>query len=287
MNLDKSDLSLSLKYRVKGAIWGLAAGDRNGGPIRMSLRLANSLLTQKNYDRKHLIEVFYNWQRGPPYDTERSFDTGPTFNQVFNHYQKGIPIEQAAQLVNSSSQNVGINSAHRVAPLACFGTISDGDLVSYSQSQCMITHLHPISVEITNVFSILLRKLILGFPLEVSITEAKKYLTSYEGKLAFNPVEYNQLSPNGFAPNVLQATLYFLSSSSDFSTTLQNSIDFAGSANYCPVLVGALTGALYGVNEIKPKDFDHCDESLRKSIETIAEALSESWTITEKKSSIY
>jgi len=255
-------------------------GDRNGGQIRMSLRLASSLLSQKTFDQNHIIETFYKWHRGPPYDTERAFDTGPIFHQVFNHYHNGMSIEEAARKVNSP--NAGINPAHREAPLACFGTISDEDLVQYSKIQCSITHLHPISIEMTIVLAILLRKIILGFPLEEAINEAKKYLTSFEGKLAFQPKEYHQLSPNGFAPNVIQATLYFLSSATDFSSILQNSIAFAGSSNYCPVLVGALAGALYGVDQIKPEDYAHCEEPLRKNIETIAEALSETWS-TEKK----
>jgi len=33
---------------------------------------------------------------------------------------------------------------------------------------------------------------------------------------------------------------------------LKQSKEFSGSANYCPVLVGSIGGAMYGHNEIKP-----------------------------------
>jgi len=110
--------------RVRGALLGLAAGDRNGGPIRMvrnqnivcddfwaksryvledlmtltqALRLAQSLIAKQKYDRNDIIDRYYKWFRGPPYDTERAFDTGATFASVFHQYAKGVDIDTASR----------------------------------------------------------------------------------------------------------------------------------------------------------------------------------------------
>jgi ADP-ribosylglycohydrolase len=38
---------------------------------------------------------------------------------------------------------------------------------------------------------------------------------------------------------------------------LRESLQFAGAANYCPVLVGAMAGILYGVQAIPPEAYQH------------------------------
>ena len=50
--------------------------------------------------------------------------------------------------------------------------------------------------------------------------------------------------PTGFAPDVLRTALYFVENSRDFNSALDPSLTFAGSANYCPVIVGALAGTV-------------------------------------------
>jgi ADP-ribosylglycohydrolase len=46
----------------------------------------------------------------------------------------------------------------------------------------------------------------------------------------------------GFAPLVLKTALYFVENSRDFNSALDPSLNYAGSANYCPVIVGAIAG---------------------------------------------
>jgi ADP-ribosylglycohydrolase len=47
----------------------------------------------------------------------------------------------------------------------------------------------------------------------------------------------------GYAPAVLRTALYFVERSRDFDSALDASLKFAGSPNFCPVIVGALAGA--------------------------------------------
>ena len=43
-------VAMSVRDRVAGVLLGIAAGDRNRGPMRMAWRLSCSLLEQKKYD---------------------------------------------------------------------------------------------------------------------------------------------------------------------------------------------------------------------------------------------
>jgi len=63
---------------------------------------------------------------------------------------------------------------------------------------------------------------------------------------------------DGYAPNVLQAAIYFLNRHDSFESALMASMDFAGPSNYCPVLVGALAGARFGASAVPRQLLSHC-----------------------------
>ena len=56
----------------------------------------------------------------------------------------------------------------------------------------------------------------------------------------------DHLSRGGYAPHCLTAAIHFVHWSTDFSNALHSSLDFAGAANYCPVLVAVLAEARWG-----------------------------------------
>ncbi len=62
---------VSVQERVAGLILGLAAGDKNGGPIRMALRLAGSLDRLRTFDAQDVGNCYLEWF------TKEGFDTGP------------------------------------------------------------------------------------------------------------------------------------------------------------------------------------------------------------------
>eukprot|EP01126_Amoeba_proteus_P013422 TRINITY_DN1570_c0_g1_i4.p1 TRINITY_DN1570_c0_g1~~TRINITY_DN1570_c0_g1_i4.p1 ORF type:complete len:116 (+),score=10.11 TRINITY_DN1570_c0_g1_i4:107-454(+) len=80
---------ISKEDRVRGAFLGLAAGVRNGGPMRMAMRLAESLLDKRQLDMNDVVKRYHDWFRGPPFDSEKAFDTGPTFVTTFRTFKEG------------------------------------------------------------------------------------------------------------------------------------------------------------------------------------------------------
>jgi len=57
--------------RCRGVMIGLAAGDRNGGPIRMAVRLAESLHDCGGFDPADILDRYLTWWKAG------AFDTGP------------------------------------------------------------------------------------------------------------------------------------------------------------------------------------------------------------------
>lgn len=50
--------------RCAGVLVGLAAGDRNGGPVRLAIRLLESLLEKKGFDKSDVVEKYLSYFRG-------------------------------------------------------------------------------------------------------------------------------------------------------------------------------------------------------------------------------
>lgn len=67
--------------RCAGVLWGLAAGDKNGGPIRMAVILSETLMRSKSFSKADVVASYQGWYQGK--DDEPCFDTGQTFSNVF------------------------------------------------------------------------------------------------------------------------------------------------------------------------------------------------------------
>src|SRR5882672_6432981 len=99
--------------RCRGVLIGLAAGDRIGGPIRMALRLAESLLACGGFDPSDTLERYLRWWR------EGAFDTGPVSERALKLMASGMPAPEAVAQVHREfgGKTAGCNPAHRSPPL--------------------------------------------------------------------------------------------------------------------------------------------------------------------------
>ena len=110
--------------RCRGVLLGLAAGDRNGGPIRMAVRLAESLLELGRFDPADTVGRYLRWWR------EGAFDTGPVSGRALEVMAAGLsPSEASAQVHREfGGKTAGCNPALRSSPLAMLASLADDDL---------------------------------------------------------------------------------------------------------------------------------------------------------------
>jgi ADP-ribosyl-[dinitrogen reductase] hydrolase len=229
--------------RATGVLLGLAAGDRIGGPLRMALCLAESLLNQLKFDSQHVFETYHTWY------LNGGFDTGPTTARVFKQVSQGLSVVDAVALVDKQSQGLtaGCNPMHRAIPLTLAPFISDDELAEIARQDAKLTHFHPLAGDVSAATVMLCRKLIHGENLEAALNSI-----NIENWLD------RPLSNSGFAPDVFHAAVHFVRESNSFQTALGNALGFAGADNYCPVVVGALAGAVYGASQIPASTLKHC-----------------------------
>jgi ADP-ribosylglycohydrolase len=247
--------------RCRGVLVGLAAGDRIGGPIRMALRLAESLVETGRFDAADVLGRYLAWRR------QGALDTGPVSARALALVAAGVPVEDATAQVHreSGGMTAGCNPAHRSPPLAMCAAVADDDLAGCALAEARLTHHDPLAGEVAAAANKLCRALIRGAAWQDAVREAGSF-AGQEGPG----------SNGGYAPDVLRAALFFVGTSARFAEALDRSLAFAGPSNYCPVLVGAVAGARWGASAIPPSALAHVD--ILPRVREAAEALAAGWT---------
>jgi ADP-ribosyl-[dinitrogen reductase] hydrolase len=246
--------------RCRGVLVGLAAGDRIGGPIRMAVRLAESLVEMGRFDAAAVLGRYLAWwQHG-------AFDTGPVSARALALVAAGRPVEEATAQVHreAGGMTAGCNPAHRSPPLAMCAAVAADDLGGCALAEANLTHHDPLAGEVAAAVNKLCRALIRGVVWQDAVRDAGSFATP-EGPG----------SNVGFAPDVLRAALHFVGSSARFTEALDRSLAFAGPSNYCPVLVGAVAGARWGASAIPPPVLAHVE--ILPRVRAAADALAAGW----------
>jgi ADP-ribosylglycohydrolase len=258
--------------RVAGVLLGLAAGDRNGGPVELALRLAESLLERRAFDREDQLRRFLDWH------AEGAFDTGPVTGGVLKLMAGGLPAGEAAGRVHREldGQTAGCNPAHRVAPLAMAAFLPDQALPDLAREQALLTHLHPLAGDTAAALAVLCRALVRGVPWTGALARATAGRLA-EVRAALGPGDGMPLSGGGFSPEVLRAAVHFVGAARGFAEALAAALRFAGPPNYCPVLAGALGGARWGAAAIAPSALAHCRDLTR--LRQAAARLAADWAV--------
>lgn len=264
----------ALRDRVRGTLLGLAAGDRNGGPLQMALRLAESLAEHRRFDREDVLERYLAWWRA------EGFDTGAVAAHVFEAIESGVPPAEAPARVHAALDGLtaGCNPAHRSPPLAMAAFLPEEGLVELAAREASLTHRHPLAGDAAAFGVVLCRQLIRGAPWEAALEHAARGRKA-PTRRAVPGAGWDRIGRGGFAPEVLRAALEHLAEKGSFGEALESSLLFAGPANYCPVLVGAIGGARWGAEAIPEAALAHCREVER--VAAVAERLAEGWVAAD------
>ena len=242
--------------RALGVLLGLAAGDQNGGPIRMALRLAESLAERRGFDPDDVMRRYMEWYR------EGAFDTGPVALSVFARIAGGQPRAVAVRGVHEANGGLtaGCAPAQRSAPLAMAAFVSDGELARAAREEAALTHFDSLAGDVAAAVVILCRGLIAGLAWPDALARAAAGRAEVTRKaLGGSGADVGAIGRGGFAPEALAAAIHFLSQHDRLVNALEAAQAFAGPQNYCPVLVGSIGGARWGVDQVPVELIRHVE----------------------------
>jgi len=250
---------MAMADRCRGVLLGLAAGDRNGGPTELAVRLAESLAERIAFDGDDVLARYLAWWR------EGAFDTGPVAALVLEQVVCGVPVDKAVAQADREldGQTAGCNPAHRAGPLAMAAFLDDAIVGDCAVREAALTHAHPLAGDVAAAVVVLCRALVRGYGWGAALRFAAADRLAATIR-ALRPADSpKSLARGGFAPDVLQAAVYFVTANVSFDAALAASLTFAGPANYCPVLVGSIGGARWGASAIHDQHLAHCRDRAR------------------------
>ena len=272
--------------RAKGCLLGLIAGDDNGGPTAMMLKNLSVMTQTKTLMPQHFGKGYLEWLR------EDGFDAGVVTNKVLELVDSGLSFDEAAKQVDEElgGMTAGIGPAHRSIPLTlpyvawylrspnffeeCPNT-GFREFQSTIEREARLTHLHKEAAEVSLAVNAIIMHFILGKDEFRALDFGMKFINQdLRSDILDNAYfkKSDHLKDGGYAPDVLTAALWFLFHTHTLEDALKQSKEFAGSANYCPVLVGSIGGAMYGYNAIRDslKKIDKDDiNKIVSSVDTI------------------
>lgn len=282
----------NVQDRCRGVLLGLGAGDRNGGPVEMAVELAKSLLEKGHFDQADVGRRYLAW-----YSASGSavWDSGPTAAEVFRS-ARGDAAQLPAAAIDVDRRlkgmTAGSNVCHRIPPVAMAAFLDYEAVAAAAVSDAALTHASPLAAAASAAVALVCRGLILGQTLEEATAAAAAH-RSLEGSAASpireallrRDVRKEELSSGGFSVDALLAALHFTATASNFSDGIRAAIQFAGPANYCPVICGAFLGGRFGAGQVAEDLFSETVShraaeyaKLGAQLNELADALSSGWS---------
>jgi ADP-ribosylglycohydrolase/O-acetyl-ADP-ribose deacetylase (regulator of RNase III) len=300
-NAQPSSLVQTLyEKRILGGLWGSVTGDALGVPVEFQLRSVmerdpvtdlrgygtynqppgtwsddSSLmlctlysLLGLNLDTGDMAQRFVRFlDHGYMTPAGNVFDVGTTTAGAIGRLRDGTPPEEAGGMDETDNGN---GSLARMLPLALrFFHETDTDLVVYAHRASALTHRHPRTLIACGVYSVLLKKLLLGAPPAAAYASTCEFALAYYSRSAlsvelphFDRLLAGRLAElpravvpsSGYVVHSLEASIWALltaaATHASFSETLLRAVNLGGDTDTIACVTGALAGVQHGVDAI-------------------------------------
>jgi len=278
--------------RIVGGVVGLAVGDALGVPVeflsREAARRKNVLgmtgpgthhqapgtwsddssmalctlasLIDKGYEPRDMMQRFSDW-RFKGYMAARGrevFDVGITTHAAISRYKEGAPTPWGG----SGERDNGNGSLMRILPLSLF--VADRpveDIVKMNFEVSALTHAHIRSQLCCALFSLVVRGLLRGEPLDSSLRSATQALESSIPAKEREPLkrilsgavltlDEDEISGDGYVVHTLEASLWCCARYEAYRDAVLAAVNLGGDTDTTGAVTGALAGVMHGLEAI-------------------------------------
>ncbi|BAI81623.1 conserved hypothetical protein [Deferribacter desulfuricans SSM1] len=232
------------KNIIGGGHLNLNAGDWSDD-TSMLIALATSLdekrVVDENSERKHYLKWFYN---GEYSSTNTAIGIGKT---TYKALKTGKPQKDRLSNGNGALMRSSIITAYYLDK-------TDKELIEDSAKSASVTHGHPIALFTNSIYNLLLKYLILNYPLEEALEKVKN--TFYDIIEDINPIfeEPDIYTTTPYCVTTLQTAIWLNMESKNFEEAVLKAINIGGDTDTIGAVTGAIAGAIYGFESI-PKRF--------------------------------
>ncbi|CAF1291456.1 unnamed protein product [Rotaria sordida] len=270
---------------------GQAVVDSFGASTNMALGLSKSLQKRKAFDGAHVMShylYFYHLSKHSigkttelVYEELKATITKPPHKLTREQFK--FPIDKIHSASRSAHEQLnglssGCNPAQRSFPLACCRWIDDNDLFQISCDEAHLTHFSTTAGQASALTNLICRRLIKGDQWNDAIRTAFSTAPDLLGEIREiqdryeNDTRLNSRLPAGYAPNTLHTALYCVTKANSFKSALNHAHEL--DKTYCPIIVGILAGARWGVPSSM---LDKSPKDKLKDIRQVAKCFTDEW----------
>lgn len=298
--------SPTFDHAAKGALVGTFVGDALGMPFEgmpataipprvemrdarlgrgtytddteMMIALAESLLRCDVVDEEDVARSF-----SAAYDPKRGYGAGT--RRVFELWQRGVPVREAAGQLFGGQGSLGNGAAMRIAPVAVRFADDPVLLDVQARRSARVTHAHAVGVDAAAVQAATIAAAALDEPLletarQAARTEELRSRLDQVAELrsrAAEPEEvYAELGTSSNAQESVPAAIYAALQGTDFASAVIFAVRCGGDTDTVAAMSGAIAGARFGHGAIPRGWLDALedDDRGRRHVEALAERLS-------------
>ena len=274
---------MNIKKRLSGCALGSAIGDALGMPLEfgpaspednlirqmkagrlsagsftddteMALALAESLAYQHPLDPNDLSERFVAWLKtNPP-------DIGLHTRSALGYIAQGKSWSETESLIlKIKPDSAGNGSIMRCWPVAITWWNHAEDLISDSQLQSRVTHAHPDCIAGSVFVNLMISEFVKGRNRETGLDYALKHTPGlskdFKAVISAAPQRNRfELLNTGWVRHTIESAVWGLLNFGSFTETVIQVVNLGNDADTAGAVVGAIAGALYGIETI-PDDW--------------------------------
>jgi len=223
-------LEKSCKIKIRSKLWS--------DDTSMLIALATSLfetggVVDVENERKHYLKWFF--------EGAYTLD-GNTFG--YGKTTKDALVTKNPKTDRFSNGNGALMRSSVLA--AYYLNKTDKELEEASGKSCAVTHGHPVSIFTNIIYTFILKKILLNFPLEDALFQAKERyfnIISDTNEIFSKPVFY---VTTPYCVTTLQAAIYINLESANFTESITKVLSLGGDTDTIGAVTGAICGAMYG-----------------------------------------
>ena len=225
----------------------------------MTLATIDSINEKGCIDYNDIMDKFSNWvNKGDYTSTGKFFDIGITTRKALANYNNGLdPIDCGGR---TASDN-GNGSLMRMLPFVIYSMekeLTEEDEIQLINEASSITHAHEISRLGCKIYCDFIKGLFNGAKLDelFDYLREKDYLSYYSNasieayrRILDGSIRYlneDDVLSNGFVVSTLEASLWSLYNSNDYSSAVLKAINLGSDTDTVGAITGSLAGAYYG-----------------------------------------
>lgn len=221
-------------------------------------------LNKGSLKEEELLDNFVKAQRGEYSINHEELEFGKTTTSALDNYLNGHDSSRCGGIDLNDNGSGAIIRMFPIACLAYMDKLKEEEILDLVRTSVSVTHAHEINILGCYIYTLYLIFLLRGKDKHASLSMIQccdysmfkeEYVELYSRILkgSLKEMSIDNIKTNGYIVSSLEASLYVLLNSENYSQAILGAINLGGEVSTVSSLVGCMAGIAYGMDSIPEK----------------------------------